>query len=727
MANPSDSTVQNLLPVQAYFDAQGNFQTFIGQGQPFYATANPSQSGLNITNSTINSTTIGATTPSTGVFTNIATTTGTITTAPTSATDIANKQYVDYYAAGLSWKQPVVTATSANITLSGLQTINAVTLIAGDRVLVKDQTTVSQNGIYVASATAWTYAVGADDWNEYVGAIVFIASGSLNGTAWYCTAQPGGTLGVTAMYWSNFSVASSYTAGTGLTLTGTIFSITNTGVSAATYGSATSVPVIAINAQGQATSVTNTTITPAVSSITGLGAGVASWLATPSSANLAVAVTDETGSGSLVFANSPTLVTPALGTPASGVMSNVTGLSLTTGVTGTLPIGNGGTGLTSTPANGALDIGNGTGFTRANLTAGTAIGITNASGSITIENTGVTSIVAGTGISISGATGAVTVSNTATQVYPSAGIANSTGTAWGTSYTTTGSGTVVALATSPSFTTPALGTPSSGTLTSCTDLPVGTGISGLGTGVATALAVAVGSAGAFVTNGGALGTPSSGVATNLTGTASGLSIGGSAASATTATTATTATNATNTAITDDTTTATTCYPTWVTNTTGNLPQKVASTKLSFVPSTGVLSATSFTGSATLTAPVLGTPASGNLDSCTADGTNKVGYRNIPNSGAKTASYTLVIGDVGKFIELGTGGTVVVPASIFAAGDAISIFNNTGASISCNCSAINDFYKGGTDADISSFSVTTRGVATILFITATRAVVTGNLA
>jgi len=727
MANPSDSTVQNLLPVQAYFDAQGNFQTFIGQGQPFYATANPSQSGLNITNSTINSTTIGATTPSTGVFTNIATTTGTITTAPTGATDIANKQYVDYYAAGLSWKQPVVTATSANITLSGLQTINAVTLIAGDRVLVKDQTTVSQNGIYVASATAWTYAVGADDWNEYVGAIVFIASGSLNGTAWYCTAQPGGTLGVTAMYWSNFSVASSYTAGTGLTLTGTIFSITNTGVSAATYGSATSVPVIAINAQGQATSVTNTTITPAVSSITGLGAGVASWLATPSSANLAVAVTDETGSGSLVFANSPTLVTPALGTPASGVMSNVTGLSLTTGVTGTLPIGNGGTGLTSTPANGALDIGNGTGFTRANLTAGTAIGITNASGSITIENTGVTSIVAGTGISISGATGAVTVSNTATQVYPSAGIANSTGTAWGTSYTTTGSGTVVALATSPSFTTPALGTPSSGTLTSCTDLPVGTGISGLGTGVATALAVAVGSAGAFVTNGGALGTPSSGVATNLTGTASGLSIGGSAASATTATTATTATNATNTAITDDTTTATTCYPTWVTNTTGNLPQKVASTKLSFVPSTGVLSATSFTGSATLTAPVLGTPASGNLDSCTADGTNKVGYRNIPNSGAKTASYTLVIGDVGKFIELGTGGTVVVPASIFAAGDAISIFNNTGASISCNCSAINDFYKGGTDADISSFSVTTRGVATILFITATRAVVTGNLA
>jgi len=130
---------------------------------------------------------------------------------------------------------------------------------------------------------------------------------------------------------------------------------------------------------------------------------------------------------------------------------------------------------------------------------------------------------------------------------------------------------------------------------------------------------------------------------------------------------------------------------------------------------------------TLTTPALGTPSQGVLSTCTVDGTNKVGYLNIPNSGAKTTSYTLVVGDVGKFIELGTGGTVVVPASVFAAGDAISIFNNTSGSISCTCSAITDFYKGGTDTDISTFSVTTRGVATILFITATRAVVTGNLA
>jgi len=132
-------------------------------------------------------------------------------------------------------------------------------------------------------------------------------------------------------------------------------------------------------------------------------------------------------------------------------------------------------------------------------------------------------------------------------------------------------------------------------------------------------------------------------------------------------------------------------------------------------------------SPTLTTPALGTPASGNLTSCTADGTNKVGYQNIPLSGIKTSSYTLVAGDVGKFVELGTSGTIVVPASVFTTGDVISIFNNTSGSISCTCSAVTTVYKGGTDADIASFSVTTRGVATILFITATVAVVTGNLA
>ena len=122
--------------------------------------------------------------------------------------------------------------------------------------------------------------------------------------------------------------------------------------------------------------------------ITSLGTGVATFLGTPSSANLLAALTDETGTGANVFATSPTLVTPILGTPTSATLTNATGLPLSTGVTGTLPVANGGTGLTTTPANGALDIGNGTGFTRGTLTAGTNITITNSAGGISIAASG---------------------------------------------------------------------------------------------------------------------------------------------------------------------------------------------------------------------------------------------------------------------------------------------------------------------------------------------------
>ena len=104
MVGPNITIDQNLLPVQAYFAVDGTFQTFIGQGQPFTVPITGAQSGLQITNSTLDSSPIGANSPSTGAFTSITTSTGTITTSPVNSTDIVNKYYVDSVAQGLNPK-----------------------------------------------------------------------------------------------------------------------------------------------------------------------------------------------------------------------------------------------------------------------------------------------------------------------------------------------------------------------------------------------------------------------------------------------------------------------------------------------------------------------------------------------------------------------------------------------------------------------------------------------
>jgi len=133
----------------------------------------------------------------------------------------------------------------------------------------------------------------------------------------------------------------------------------------------------------------------------------------------------------------------------------------------------------------------------------------------------------------------------------------------------------------------------------------------------------------------------------------------------------------------------------------------------------------FATSPTLVTPVLGTPASGNLQSCTADGTDEVGFRNAPAVGTKTSAYTLAVGDVGKYVQVGSSGSIVIPNSVFAEGDVISIFNNTTGDVTITCT-ITTAYKAGEDADIATATLATRGVATILFISATVCVITGNI-
>jgi hypothetical protein len=203
-------------------------------------------------------------------------------------------------------------ATTANITLSGEQTIDGVTT-SSSRVLVKNQGTSSQNGIYVSSSGAWSRASDANTWNSLVSAFVFVETGNTQAdTGWVCTVDPGGTLGVTAVTWVQFSGAGTYAAGTGLTLTGNTFSITNTAVSAGSY----TIGNFTVNAQGQLTA--------------------ASSAAT-------------TGSGNVVLATSPTLVTPNLGTPSALVGTNITGTAAGLSI--------GGNAATATTATNATNVG----------------------------------------------------------------------------------------------------------------------------------------------------------------------------------------------------------------------------------------------------------------------------------------------------------------------------------------------------------------------------------
>lgn len=300
---------------------------------------------------------LGGTSLTLGGLTSVA-----VTQDPTSALQLATKQYVDSVAQGLNAKTAVAWATTANITLSGLGAQAGgewtSTLNPGDRILVKNEAAPANNGIYAASAGAWTRTTDADTWNELVSAFVFVQQGAtLGDTGWTCTADPGGTIGVTPVNFVQFSGAGTYSAGTGLTLTGTQFSITNTTVAASSYGSASSVATFTVNAQGQLTAAASTSIAIAASQVTSGTLAVAQGGTNIASYTI----------GDILYASGATTLSKladvatgnVLISGGAGVAPSYGKVGLTTHVSGTLGVANGGTGIATLTAN-YIPYGNGT-------------------------------------------------------------------------------------------------------------------------------------------------------------------------------------------------------------------------------------------------------------------------------------------------------------------------------------------------------------------------------
>ena len=138
-------------------------------------------------------------------------------------------------------------------------------------------------------------------------------------------------------------------------------------------------------------------------------------------------------------------------------------------------------------------------------------------------------------------------------------------------------------------------------------------------------------------------------------------------------------------------------------------------------STRLKLAGSSSGTATLNAPAT---AGTNTYTLPPDAAT-LGYRNVPAVGTKTGSYTLATGDVGKYVQVGSGGSITIPDATFAEGDIISIFNNTTGSITITCS-ITTAYIAGNNTDQASITLATRGVATVLFLSGTACIVTGSV-
>jgi hypothetical protein len=338
----------------------------------------------------------------------------TVTQDPVQALQLTTKQYVDAAISNVNYHAACEYATTADLGAvtynngaSGVgATITKTTPFAtlaidggspsvGQRILVKNETSGQYNGIYTVTnvgsvITGWVLTRATDYDQTGVGAneiapgdTTFIVNGTANAsTQWVQTTDFPITIGTTPLNFVQIAGPGAYTAGTGLTLTGTQFSITNTAVTSGSYGSATQVGTFTVNAQGQLTLASNTTVTPAVTSITGLGTGVATALAV------------NVGTAGAFVVNGG-----ALGTPSSGTVTNLTGtasiningtVGATTATTGAFTTISATGVITSTLATGTAPFTVASTTQVANLNAATAGTATNA------INTGTTLTTTGT-------------------------------------------------------------------------------------------------------------------------------------------------------------------------------------------------------------------------------------------------------------------------------------------------------------------------------------------
>jgi hypothetical protein len=262
---------------------------------------------------------------------------------PTDAQDAATKAYVDAARSGLDVKQSVRAATTENVTLSGTQTIDGVSLIATNRVLVKDQSTTSENGIWVVSASTWSRATDADsDAEVTAGLFTFVEEGTDNGNSGFVlTTDNPITVGTTGLTFAQFSGAGQITAGNGLTKTGN--TIDAVGTTDRITVNANSIDISSTYV-GQSTITTLGTVTTGTWSASTIVVGKGGTGATSFTSN-GILYGNTTDALQVTSAGTQYQVLQAGsgGTPTFGALN----LGQSAAITGTLPLGNGGTGATT--------------------------------------------------------------------------------------------------------------------------------------------------------------------------------------------------------------------------------------------------------------------------------------------------------------------------------------------------------------------------------------------